>query len=211
MCMKKLLLLLAFPLFALSVSAQNDDGIESLRVNFKGSAPTICDFVDAILGGEELGEALGLLDSYWNLYKKASEMPPAVTLRVDKPNGYVFFNHYYAEDQSNLSIETCYWNCKDGRHKIVAQSIASSRNGVPMVGQYDGIMFYTYDSKTRLMKWTPTVEVCGEEFNDRGFTDGTVIKLPHKGKDISVSFPEDGVTKHYLLKWTGNGFTFVKK
>ena len=210
MCMRKLLLLLAFPLFAMSALAQyDDDGIESYRVNFKGTAPTISDFVTAILSGEELGEALGVFESYWKIYNHSKKLPPAVKINVDKPHGFVSFSHHYAEDNSTLAIETCYWNCKDGRHKIVAQVISTYQNGRPIVGQYDGLMFYTYDSMTKKLKWTPTVDVCGEAFNERGYVDGTVINLPSTGKDISVWFPEAGGTKHYLLKWTGNGFRFI--
>lgn len=207
--MKRLLSLFIVSLVAVTVFAQDDDGITSIKVSYKGNAPTITDFVDAILSEDGLGEALGLFDSYWQMYKKNRKMPPAVRLKIDKPNGFVSFSHNYAEDNSTLSVETCYWNCKDGRHKIVGQVIASYQNGRPVMGQYDGLMFYTYDSVTHRLKWTPSVDLCGEEFGEMGLIDGTVINLPSVGKNISIWRPEAGGTKHYLLKWTGSGFLFV--
>lgn len=207
--MKRLFLLLFISLVVVPMVAQDDDGIQIYKVSFKGSTPTITDFVDAILNGEELGEALGMFDSYWQLNKRKKQLPPAVKLKIDKAKGFVSFSHRYAEDNSCLSIETCYWNCKDGRHKIVGQAIATYQNGRPVMGQYDGLTFYTYDSVTRTMKWTPTIELCGEEFNEIEFVDGMVINLPDVGKDISIWMPVAGGAKHYLLKWTGSNFRFI--
>ena len=207
--MKRILLLLMLPAFFLTAQAQ-DDGDMAYRVSFTGAAPTICDFVDALLSHAE-DEALGTFDGYWQLYKKGNGLPPAVKIKVDKPNGFVSYSHLYAEDNSKQTIETCYWNCKDGRHKIVGQVIATYQNGRPVMGQYDGITFYTYDSKTRILEWTPTGDVCGDEFNEIGLTDGTVINLPDKGKDISLWLNTSNGMKHYTLKWNGGGFDFIKK
>lgn len=208
--MKRLFLLLFLPALVLAAQAQ-DDGELSYRVKFNGAAPAITDFIDALLSQneDEMGEAIGIFHTYWNVYKRSKELPPAVKIKVDKPHGFVSFSHHYAEDNSSLSIETCYWNSKDGRHKIVAQTIATYQNGRPVMGQYDGITFYTYDSRTRLLKWTPIADVCGEEFNELGLVDGTVISLPVEGKDISIWRPTGNGTKHYWLKWNGNGFLFV--
>ena len=62
-----------------------------------------------------------------------------------------------------------------------------------------------------MMEWTPTGDVCGDEFNEIGLTDGTVINLPDKGKDISLWLNTSNGMKHYTLKWNGGGFDFIKK
>lgn len=200
-----------FVSFLLSLFAVNTIAQESMRVHFSGKSPDITNFIDALLSnGEEMGEAKSLFKSYWTIYKKKQELPPAVKIKIDKPNGYVSFNHYYAEDRSNLFIETCYWNCADGRHKVIAQVIATSRDGRPLMGQYDGLTFYTYDSKTRQMKWTPTPDLCSEEFLEYGLTDGSVIRLPQAGKDITLKLKTANGMRNFKLKWTGSRFLFVK-
>ncbi len=50
--MKRILLLLMLPAFFLTAQAQ-DDGEMAYRVSFTGAAPTICDFVDALLSHAE--------------------------------------------------------------------------------------------------------------------------------------------------------------
>ena len=100
--MKRILLLLMLPAFFLTAQAQ-DDGDMAYRVSFTGAAPTICDFVDALLSHAE-DEALGVFEGYWQLYKKGNGLPPAVKIKVDKPNGFVSYSHLYAEDNSKQTI-----------------------------------------------------------------------------------------------------------
>lgn len=209
--MKRFLSFLLVSLVAVSVMAQYDDGIESYRVVYKGKAPTISDFVSTILGMEDCGEVLGSFSDYWKRYQKGMKMPRNIILDVESKNGYIFYDQSYPDDDAHVSVTTCYWNCSDGRHKLVGQVITTFQNGRSVAGQYDGLTFYTYDSVTKRLKWTPIVDVCGDEFNEIGLTDGTVISLPAEGKDISLWLNTSNGMKHYTLKWNGGGFDFIKK
>jgi hypothetical protein len=60
------------------------------------------------------------------------------------------------------------------------------------------------------MKWTPTPDLCGEEFMEYGLTDGSVIRLPQVGKDITLKLKTAKGMRNFKLKWTGSRFLFVK-
>ena len=204
--MKRLLLLFVMPALVISAAAQDI----VYRVNFKGKAPTIGDFVETLVTMEDCGEALNVYNVSWQLYKKGKKLPEGVMIDVDTKNGYALYNINYPEGNDHLTIETCFWNCDDGRHKIIAQAIASYHDGRAMMGQYDGLTFYTYDSVKKQMKWTPTIDLCGEEFVNYPIVDGTIISLPQVGKDISVWLKTADGLKNFKLKWTGSRFLFTE-
>lgn len=203
--MKRLFLFFVMSALMLSAAAQDI----AYRVNFKGKAPTISDFVETLVTMEE-GEVMNVYNHSWQLYKKGQKLPEGVMIDVDAKNGYALFNINYPDDNDHLTVETCFWNCDDGRHKIIAQAIASYHDGRAMMGQYDGLTFYTYDSVKRQMKWTPTIDLCGEEFIDYPLSDGTIISLPQVGKDISLWLNTSEGLKNFKLKWAGNRFLFTE-
>lgn len=207
--MKRLLFLLILPFMAVSVMAQSYD--EGLPVRFSGSSPGITDFLNAILSQEDCGELLGAYAQHWKQYRKGQKLSPGVKITVDQKNGYVCYEQTYPEDDSRVTVETCYWNCKDGRHKLIAQSIMTYQHGRRLCAQYDGITFYRYDAARRRMKWESAYDLCGEAFTDVANKDGTIISLPRIGKDVQLSERTATGKRHYVLEWTGNGFKFKRR
>ena len=205
---KKMLVAWAIMLgLCLSVSAQDED--YSIPVRFKGDRPTISDFVSAILSQDELGEALGGLSEQWTQYQQGKKTQGEWTENLR--NGYV--SHFHRvnsmDENSEQTCEFCYWNCVDGRHKLVALNIKLFWDNRPVDTENTGLSFYVYDSETRRMNWA--------SWNDLGMdidVPGRGVAhyaLPITGKDIGATvYPsEEHKGKDAIVincKWDGMRF-----
>ncbi|MBO6251862.1 MAG: hypothetical protein IJ632_05860 [Muribaculaceae bacterium] len=123
-------------------------------VNYKGKAPSIVDFVTALQDPEEHPEFWGEFYDAWHRYLRGRSPRRYERLTVDRQHGYVFYDRHYQDDDmdSRGCLEYCYWNCADGKHKIVAESLYFLYNGRASAGQYDGVQFFLYDNDTHVMK-----------------------------------------------------------
>lgn len=183
----------------------------SFPVKFSGQKPVISDFVSAILSQEELGESLSEMKSIWKLYRAGKALPEGRSILVDTKNGYARYettDKYEDGDVYGSSIEFCYWNCSDGRRKLVAEGTVCTKNGTPFMGQYSGVCFYYYDSTTRRMAFTSTYDL-GIDVDMPDDTNLIVHKLPQTGKTIECHYfaPSGNV----VSKLTWNGSKFVKE
>ena len=203
--MKRLSLAIVFICCTLAVAAQE----EGFRVNYQGAKPTIKDFARAYLASlftdvEECDlEGLGLYASLQEAIKrqdKGLQLEENRTLTIDLKNGFLVYEE--KQDEYLMRIEMCYWNEADGKHKLFANNRWSFENGKPMLGQYDVLSFYRYDSATKKMSWceTPGFDV---EYLNKSYA------LPRTGKDITVTTWEDnGKKTQKTLKWNGHGFSY---
>ena len=205
--MKRESLVIIFACFALSLVAQ-----DAIRVNYKGSHPTISDFVSAFVSSRDnvddedecADEAFNAIGYVWDLHQKGIPLDEGQTLTIDEKNGYVVYEHRseYESVEDVVRIEMCYWNEADGKHKLFAYSVWAFRNGQPSLGQFDGITFFRYDNATKKMVVcdTPGFEV--NYYN-------TSYALPRTGKDIIVTtWDENGNKQEKTLKWNGHSFSF---
>ena len=121
------------------------------QIKLQGQRPTIVDFFLDFIGEPEDELTGGLYDA-WQLYKKNKPQPEGNTFIVDTRNGYL--RHETISDYSNtLSyFEMCYWNCADGKHRLVAYNGQTLTDGKPTQGQYDGVDFMLYDNATRTLE-----------------------------------------------------------
>lgn len=205
--MKRKLMTLLLTCFTLAMSAQ----YVSIPVKYKGSSPSIGDFLAAMLNNRDedgdaceshFGEAHGGINEAWNRYKQGKAQKKNVTFVVDQKNGYILYEDKYGN--SKLRIEMCYWNESDGKHKIVATSTACYSNGKYDPGQYDGISFYRYNSSTKKLTDEYNFKT---EFPYGGENHETAYTLPRTGKDIiATSWYKNGTKKQKTIKWNGNGF-----
>lgn len=177
---------------------------ESFPVKFKGQKPDISDFVTAILSREELGEALNAMATDWNKHLKGKALPKNTQFTVDPKNGYV---RYEVEESKGekLIIEYCYWNCADGKHKLVGENIVALLNGKPIDTELTGLSFYWYDNATKKLCYKYAFEL-GDEMEAEVGSMGCLRSLPRQGKTIEfVYFTDKGkVTKK--LTWDGSKF-----
>ena len=209
--MKKTALTLIFACCTLALTAQ-----DVIRVNYKGSRPTISDFAWAFLSDyvynedeDVLDEARNAAKNVWIQHRKGIPLDEGKTLTIDEKNGYAAyeFKSEYESVEDLVRIEMCYWNEADGKHKLFAYNVAYFRNGICSPGQFDGLSFYRYNNATKKMTScdAPGFEVIF------GTEDGAWVNyaLPRTGKDIIYSEWKDDVKrKQKTLKWNGRKFSF---
>ena len=203
--MKRLSFAIIFACCALAVAAQ-----EGFRVDYQGGRPTINDFVKAYLTSilsEELEECdMEGMAIYESLQRAITSKERGLpldeneTLTIDTKNGFLVYEQTYKEYV--FRVEMCYWNESDGKHKLFADNRWSFQNGKPILGQFDGLVFYRYDNATKRMAGCNTPGFDVEYFD-------TSYALPRTGKDIIVTtWHKDGKKTQKTLKWTGRRFTY---
>lgn len=181
----------------------------SFPVKISGQRPVITDFVSAILSREDIGESLGEMEGKWCLYQAGKALPEGRSFLVDVKNGYLCYDATDKEEDGTVygqRIEFCYWNCSDGRHKLVAGNTVCYMNGEPFMGQFSGLDFYLYDGNTRRMDFAYPVDL-GADVDFPETADLVVHQLPRTGKTIEFRFrtPSGDIVK----KITWNGARFV--
>ena len=191
-----------------SLGVQAQDGI---RVNYKGSSPSINDFVSALVSSRDdaeeedcADEAFNAVCYVWDRHQKGIPLEDNETLTIDEKNGYVLYESRseYESIEYLFRVEMCFWNEKDGKHKLFAYSVWCFTDGKPALGQFDGITFYRYDIATKKMT------MCDTPGFDVKYFD-TSYALPRTGKDIIVTtWNENGNKEERTLKWNGHQFSF---
>ena len=203
--MKRIISAILFSCLTLSLMAQN-----GIKVNYKGTKPTITDFVWAAfpsLNHEDEDESG---DRPWraleNAMKRNSKGLPqekGEKLTIDSKNGYILYERSGYEDVDFIfRLEVCYWNESDGKHKLIAfNNLASYTEGRPCITEVSGFHFYRYDNATKRMKYC---DPPGFEIDYNG-----TYELPRIGKDIIYTkWNDDGTTKRKVLEWNGKGFNY---
>ena len=196
------------------------------KVEYKGKAPKIGDFLAAYLSQEETSEIKGGLSDAWNHYLRNEPQEPCSQFIIDDKNGYLryTFDTKLCDDFEDLDsqtiIEMCYWNCADGKHKLIAENVVSMDEGKYLIGQYSGTMFYIYDNATRQLwsvddEWLgayvePVIDEsnCQTTGEDMTVFDETVAvySLPQQGKDINVVIYRGNKKIETRLVWDGMRF-----
>lgn len=209
--MKRTSLTIIFACCILALAAQ-----DVIKVNFKGTKPTISDFVGAYLNDyvynenddDCLNEVRARAKQAWINYLNGKPQVKNTNLIVDNRNGYVVFEGIdeYEGDKDVVRVEMCYWNEADGKHKLFAYNVKCFRNGKYSPGQFDGLQFYRYNNATKKMTY---YQMPG--FDSSLYTeDGAYItySLPRVGKDIVITYWYDnGTKKQKTLKWNGRKFS----
>lgn len=195
---------IVFACLMLTIAAQ-----ESIRVNYHGGKPTICDFVSAFLSasvGDDDGcvdESLNAMQHSWELYQKGKPLPEGTKITVDSKHGYVVYE--WTNNEHSLQIEMCYWNESDLKHKLFACSVKAFENGVYHPGQFDGLEFYRYTNATKKMVQTEDV---GFEVKFYANDASVSYDLPRAGKDITANYwYSNGKKVQKTQKWQGRRFS----
>ena len=197
------------PVFSKTESLEYDGGFADISVKFKGSSPYIKDFVSARYSDDEdLGECLSDIAGSWNLYLQGKPLDNGCSFVVDIDNGFMRFDRKYTE-QDRKQMEMCYWNCSDGKHKLVAENIEAYDNGRQVNTECTGFQFFMYDVSTHRMK-----PVSGDDLGfvidfPQGNSNTVSIALPCLGKTVVLTChtPSGKLTKR--LTW--NGSKFIKE
>lgn len=201
--MKRIASTIILSCLTLALMAQN-----GIKVNCKGSSPTVADFAWAAFPSlnhedeDESGDRPWIaLQNAMTRYSEGLPQEKGETLTIDPKNGYILFECRYDEDQDFVSrLEVCYWNESDGKHKLIAfNNMASYMEGRPCMTEMSGIYFFRYDIATKRMVGCdpPGFEI----------DYSCAYELPRTGKNIiATRWNEDGTTKQTVLKWDGKRF-----
>ena len=202
---KKFQLLLALMLtIAISASAQNpyaeiDNSKYADVLKFTGQKPTITDFVTYYIGEpdppeEDDGLECGWICDFRDIWYKYRKNKPLTTsekwtekVTVDAKNGYACLEAYFALKEDNYKrdakIEICYWNCSDGKHKVVAVSETCTDNGKASgpAELFGGFQLYLYNNTThKITRADLGVDVkTGYEHIGQDQKDGEYFRIDH--------------------------------
>lgn len=201
--MKRIVSAIILSCLTLSLMAQN-----GIKVNFKGSKPTVADFVWAAFPSlnyedeEESGDRpWKALENAMKRYREGLPQEEGDKLTIDTKNGYILLERVYDEYEDLVfRLEVCYWNESDGKHRLIAfNNMASCSQDGPCVTEVSGLDFFRYDNATkRMVRCDPP----GFEIDY-----GCNYKLPREGKDIVfIKWNEDGSTSQMKLRWDGRQF-----
>ena len=202
--MRKIASAIIFICLALSLVAQN-----GVKVNFKGSKPTVTDFAWAAFPSlnyedeDECGDRpWRALQNAMTRHSKGLPQEENEKLTIDTKNGYIVFECSNDEYDHIFRLEVCYWNEADGKHKLIAfNDMASFTGGSPCVTETSYMRFFRYDNATKRMV----------ECDPPGFEIdySCTYELPRSGKDIVVTqWNVDGSSKQKVLKWNGSRFSY---
>ena len=205
------------------------EGDDCVIVNFSGAQPTILDFAHALLSFEDMGEGYGNFREAIEAYDKGKK-PENGELTIDKQNGYINYTAKWSEDDPSLTHvtinEMCYWNCKDGRHKIIASNIMVKQDNRYVDTEVTGVSYLCYDSETKTMEWNsadqlgalvlpedlcwPAQDPENSQLGEDYFRYMPKHTLPRVGKNIKVDVADPSIPaskrRTCELVWNGNGF-----
>ncbi len=215
--MKRTTLAITMVLSVFTMMAQD----ETIRVKYQGSSPKIGDFAKAYLSSIPSAdkvddcdqESVYMYDAMKLAMSRKSKGLPLrknETLTIDTKNGYILYEFRHG-DENMTRIEMCYWNMKDGKHKLFACVRQYFDHGWYTPGQYDDMEFYRYKNASKTMKKISKEEIGVDAVNEESSNMSVLssISLPRKGKDIEVTWwDKNGECGSSMLKWNGHGFNF---
>ena len=194
-------------------------------VTYKGKAPKIGDFINTFLEIDETSEIKGFLADCWEHYLRHEPQDPCCQFLIDEKNGYLrcSYDSKLCEDSIDDRVEyfyeICYWNCADGKHKVIAHNFVDQLDGKYYLGQYDGIWFYIYDNDSHKLydvnnedmgaEVLPVIDESDFETGEQmTLYDETVVvhRLPQQGKDIDVEIYSGNRKSVCRLVWDGMRF-----
>lgn len=182
-----------------------------------GSRPNIVSFVDDYFSEDdedECDEFTHVLHDAWQKYKKHQPQDEGTEVMVDVANGYMRYQSLSTEEDLRLIIfEACYWNCADGKHKLVAYNTKSFEGDKCEPGQYDGLLFVLYNNATGQSTNVGTEDVgldlgYGVDDPDRGYDSAKKSYYYVKPSGEKVYFLEDKEWEQWL-HWVENNTTCV--
>ena len=179
------------------------DDNERIAVKYNGNRPTISDFTTAFLNHSKEKTVYDMVYSEWQRYLQKKPLSKNASIVVDTKNGYMRYEIDRQEENDTIVMEMCFWNCADGKHRMVAANTIWMLNGDYGWDYNIGCYFYLYDiSKKEMRNILP--EDIGALYDGDGLS---VFFLPRKGKNIRVSAAGGGDRWNEVLEWDGYQFS----
>ena len=180
-----------------------DENSERIAVKFKGNRPTISDFATAYLNyrSKEM-EFFGKVLDEWKRYQQKKPLSKNASISVDTKNGYMRYQIINPQEKDTTVMEMCFWNCADGKHKLVCANTVWMMNNDYGWDKHIGPCFFVYDNAKREMRIVLPEDI-GALYDSDGLS---VFFLPRKGKNIKVSAAGGGDRWNEVLEWDGYSF-----
>ena len=175
---------------------------DTIAVKYKGDRPTITDFANAFLDFSKEKDLYRDVYREWQRYIQKKPLSKNTSISVDTKNGYMRYEVIHPAEKDTIVMEMCFWNCADGKHKLVCANTVLMMEDDYGWDENIGAGFYLYDNKARKMR-TVYPEDIGALYDGDGLS---VFFLPRKGKDIKVSAAGGGERWNEVLEWDGYQF-----
>lgn len=175
---------------------------ERIAVKYQGNRPTISDFTTALTNEWKEKKFYDTVYSEWQRYQQKKPLSKNTSIIVDTKNGYMRYAIINPEEKDTTVMEMCFWNCADGKRKLVCANTYLAMEDDYGWDEHVGTWFFVYDNKTRIMR-TVWAEDIGALYDSDGLS---VFFLPRKGKNIKVSAAGGGERWDEVLEWDGYQF-----
>ena len=176
---------------------------EKIAVRYQGSRPTITDFTTAFLNYSKEKTFYDKVYSEWQRYLRKKQLSNYVSISVDTRNGYMRYEIVRPEEKDTTVMEMCFWNCADGKQKLVCANTYWILENDYGWEEYTGTYFFVYDNKMKIMR-SIYAEDIGALYDGDGLS---VFFLPRQGKNIRVSAAGGGERWNEILEWDGYQFS----
>ena len=184
---------------------EDTEEMDKIAVKSQGSRPTITDFATAFLDHVKDREFYGKVNDAWKRHLQKKPLDSQAHIIVDTKNGYMRYEIINQAEKDTMVMEMCFWNCADGKHKMVCANTVWMLNGDYGWSEDIGACFYLYDNATKVMR-----QLYPEDIGALYDSDGlSVFFLPRKGKNIRVSAAGGGERWNEILEW--DGYQFISK
>ena len=182
------------------------DSTIKISVAFSGSRPTIVDFATAYLDfAQKEHEFFGQVNKEWKKHLQKKPLSKNCSILTDVKNGYMCYQKDHFNESDTIIMEMCFWNCADGKQKLVAANTIWKMDGDYGWDEYIGTRFFVYNNKKKEMRPVFSDDI-GALYDGDGLS---VFFLPRKGKNIQVSAAGSGERWNEVLEW--DGFKFFSK
>ncbi|MBR1446476.1 MAG: hypothetical protein IJ586_05280 [Alloprevotella sp.] len=174
---------------------------QKMKMKIKGTRPTITDFVNFEFQDAE-DEFYGLISDAWEKFKRKQPLSKEETIVLDSKNGYM---RYERNDERHTTVEMCYWNCADKKHKLLAVNAYSFEDGRVCLGQFDGISFRLYDNARRTQEPIAAEDIGLDLY--KGMDEGQEIGYDADKKMFYIKNEDDAVrymTQEEMNYWEAN-------
>ena len=181
-----------------------EDQTERIAVHYDGQRPTIADFANAILDYQKGNHKFfDMVNRDWKLYLQKKPLSTKAKITLDTKSGYLRYDTFYPEKTDTTFLEMCFWNCADGKHKLVCLNTVWKLDGDYGWDDYIGSWFFLYDNAKKNLRILFAEDI-GALYDGDGLS---VFFLPRQGKNIKVSAAGGGERWNEILEWDGYQFT----
>ncbi|MCR4854511.1 MAG: hypothetical protein K5893_13080 [Prevotella sp.] len=178
---------------------------QSFEVEVTGNKANIHDFARIFCRQFRDFEPNAHMLSYLGNPSQANQQTEAYSIHESMSSGYISCT---LPVQFDVKTVICYWNRDDG-HQLVGVWMRQTSESETAS---NGYAFYDFDPETKQMKPDGAVNEAMAQAISSVKAEDYWIDLPEQGKDITITYYNEGEEEpvEKVMKWNGNGFNEPK-